>query len=307
MRLLHTSDWHLGRTLHGVSLHEAQSAVLDRICELVEDPPDGVPVDAVLVAGDVYDRGVPPVESVQLFEWTLSPAVGRDHRRRDVGQPRLGHPPRLRLRPLPRPHPHGHRPGRPRPAAAARGQRRRAGCDLRHSLPRPRPRASCAGPVRRGAAALAPGGRRGGVRPHPGRSRRPRVRGAQRGARPRLRRGRRAERLRALHHGRRGRPGGRHRLRGHRLCRSGPPARAAVTRLGRGLRRALQRLAPALLLLGAGPHQGRAPRRRARLGAGVGHSRRDRAAAAHGHPARTARRPARLARALRAPRRRGCG
>ena len=72
MRLLHTSDWHLGRTLHGVNLHEAQSAVLERICELVEDPPDGVPIDAVLVAGDVYDRGVPPVESVQLFEWTLS-------------------------------------------------------------------------------------------------------------------------------------------------------------------------------------------------------------------------------------------
>ena len=72
MRLLHTSDWHLGRTLHGVNLHEAQSAVLEHICELVEDPPDGIPVDAVLVAGDVYDRGVPPVESVQLFEWTLS-------------------------------------------------------------------------------------------------------------------------------------------------------------------------------------------------------------------------------------------
>jgi exonuclease SbcD len=72
MRLLHTSDWHLGRTLHGVNLHEAQTAVLERICELVESPPDGIPVDAVLVAGDVYDRGVPPVESVQLFEWTLS-------------------------------------------------------------------------------------------------------------------------------------------------------------------------------------------------------------------------------------------
>ena len=72
MRLLHTSDWHLGRTLHGVSLHEAQTVVLERICELVERPPDGIPVDAVIVAGDVYDRGVPPVESVQLFEWTLS-------------------------------------------------------------------------------------------------------------------------------------------------------------------------------------------------------------------------------------------
>ena len=72
MRLLHSSDWHLGRTLHGVDLHEAQTAVLERICELVEEPPDAIPVDAVLVAGDVYDRGVPPVESVRLFEWTLS-------------------------------------------------------------------------------------------------------------------------------------------------------------------------------------------------------------------------------------------
>lgn len=72
MRLLHTSDWHLGRTLHGVNLHEAQSAVLDRICALVESPPDGIPIDAVLVAGDVYDRGVPPVESVQLFERTIA-------------------------------------------------------------------------------------------------------------------------------------------------------------------------------------------------------------------------------------------
>ena len=72
MRLLHTSDWHLGRTLHGVNLHEAQSTVLDRICALVESPPDGIPIDAVLVAGDVYDRGVPPVESVQLFERTVA-------------------------------------------------------------------------------------------------------------------------------------------------------------------------------------------------------------------------------------------
>ncbi|HET7397408.1 MAG TPA: exonuclease SbcCD subunit D [Intrasporangium sp.] len=72
MRLLHTSDWHLGRTLHGVDLHEAQAGVLDRICELVEQPPGGVPVDAVLLAGDVYDRGVPPVEAVQLFERTIA-------------------------------------------------------------------------------------------------------------------------------------------------------------------------------------------------------------------------------------------
>jgi exonuclease SbcD len=72
MRLLHTSDWHLGRTLHGVNLHDAQSTVLERICALVESPPGGIPIDAVLVAGDIYDRGVPPVESVQLFERTIA-------------------------------------------------------------------------------------------------------------------------------------------------------------------------------------------------------------------------------------------
>ena len=142
MRLLHTSDWHLGRTLHGVSLHEAQSGVLDRICELVEDPPDGVPVDAVLVAGDVYDRGVPPVESVQLFEWTLS----RLSAVTTVVVTSGNHDSAIRLgygsAPLPRPHPDGDRPRRARPARAARGQRRRTGRRLRHPLPRPRPRAS---------------------------------------------------------------------------------------------------------------------------------------------------------------------
>ncbi|MBV9822310.1 MAG: exonuclease SbcCD subunit D [Actinobacteria bacterium] len=77
MRFLHTSDWHLGRTLHGVDLLDAQRDVLDQICRLVAQPPDGVPVDAVLVAGDVYDRAVPPVEAVALFESTLAKLVAR--------------------------------------------------------------------------------------------------------------------------------------------------------------------------------------------------------------------------------------
>ncbi len=72
MRFLHTSDWHLGRTLHGVDLLDAQRAVLSQICRLVAEPPDGVAVDAVLVAGDIYDRAVPPVEAVALFADTLA-------------------------------------------------------------------------------------------------------------------------------------------------------------------------------------------------------------------------------------------
>jgi exonuclease SbcD len=72
MRFLHTSDWHLGRTLHGVDLLDAQRAVLEQICRLVAEPPDGVPVEAVIIAGDVYDRAVPPVEAVTLFADTLA-------------------------------------------------------------------------------------------------------------------------------------------------------------------------------------------------------------------------------------------
>jgi exonuclease SbcD len=72
MRLLHTSDWHLGRTLHGVDLLSAQETVLGQIRDLVADPPDGIAIDAVIVAGDVYDRAVPPVEAVALFATTLA-------------------------------------------------------------------------------------------------------------------------------------------------------------------------------------------------------------------------------------------
>ncbi|MDQ1749138.1 MAG: repair protein SbcD/Mre11 [Pseudonocardiales bacterium] len=71
MRFLHTSDWHLGRTLHGVDLLDAQRGVLAQITGLVTDPVDGRTVDAVLISGDLYDRAVPPVEAVALFADTL--------------------------------------------------------------------------------------------------------------------------------------------------------------------------------------------------------------------------------------------
>ncbi|MFS0702785.1 exonuclease SbcCD subunit D [Cellulomonas sp. 179-A 4D5 NHS] len=68
MRLLHTSDWHLGRTLHGVDLLDHQAAYLEHLVDVVRTDP----VDAVLVAGDVYDRAIPPVEAVQLLSATLA-------------------------------------------------------------------------------------------------------------------------------------------------------------------------------------------------------------------------------------------
>ena len=67
MRLLHTSDWHLGRSLHRAGLRDAQAAFLDHLVETVRDER----VDVVAVAGDVYDRAIPPVEAVDLFESAL--------------------------------------------------------------------------------------------------------------------------------------------------------------------------------------------------------------------------------------------
>jgi len=67
MRLLHTSDWHLGRSLHRADLRAAQSAFLDHLVEVAR----AERVDAVLVAGDVYDRAVPPVDAVELCEDAL--------------------------------------------------------------------------------------------------------------------------------------------------------------------------------------------------------------------------------------------
>ncbi|MFF2620217.1 exonuclease SbcCD subunit D [Oerskovia jenensis] len=68
MRILHTSDWHLGRTLHGVDLLGHQAAYLDHLVDVVRS--EGV--GAVVVAGDVYDRAIPPVDAVNLLSDTVA-------------------------------------------------------------------------------------------------------------------------------------------------------------------------------------------------------------------------------------------
>ena len=67
MRILHTSDWHIGRTLHGVDLTSAHVAYFEHLVETVREEK----VAAVLVAGDVYDRALPSVDSVNLLEDVL--------------------------------------------------------------------------------------------------------------------------------------------------------------------------------------------------------------------------------------------
>jgi DNA repair protein SbcD/Mre11 len=74
MLLLHTSDWHLGRIFHGLHMTDEQKNVLAQLVQIAVDRK----VDAVLIAGDIYDRAVPPTEAVNLLDNILKELV-MDH------------------------------------------------------------------------------------------------------------------------------------------------------------------------------------------------------------------------------------
>ncbi|GGR83422.1 MULTISPECIES: exonuclease SbcCD subunit D [Streptomyces] len=76
MRILHTSDWHLGRAFHRVNLLQAQAGFIGHLVTTVRERE----VEAVVVSGDVYDRAVPPLAAVELFDTAL-------HRLADLGVP----------------------------------------------------------------------------------------------------------------------------------------------------------------------------------------------------------------------------
>jgi DNA repair protein SbcD/Mre11 len=67
MRLLHTSDWHIGRSLHGADLLREQEAVLSGLAGVVV----AESVDVVVVAGDVYDRAVPSADATGVLDRVL--------------------------------------------------------------------------------------------------------------------------------------------------------------------------------------------------------------------------------------------
>lgn len=67
MKILHTADWHLGKRLDSFSRLEEQKIVLDEICIIADEQA----VDAVIVAGDLFDAFNPPVEAIELLYKTL--------------------------------------------------------------------------------------------------------------------------------------------------------------------------------------------------------------------------------------------
>lgn len=71
MRILHTSDWHIGKSLYNFSLLECQREALDFMLDLIVREEIG----AVVIAGDIYDRPVPSAEAVRLYDYFLTRAV----------------------------------------------------------------------------------------------------------------------------------------------------------------------------------------------------------------------------------------
>lgn len=63
MRIIHTSDWHLGRRFHAASLLDAQAEFADWFVSLAATEE----VDLVVIAGDIYDRAIAPTEAIELF------------------------------------------------------------------------------------------------------------------------------------------------------------------------------------------------------------------------------------------------
>ncbi len=70
-RLLHTADWHIGKTLFGLSLLDDQRHALAQLIQHVRD----YRPDALVIAGDIYDRSVPPADAVALLDATLTEIV----------------------------------------------------------------------------------------------------------------------------------------------------------------------------------------------------------------------------------------
>lgn len=71
MKFFHTADWHLGKLVQGIYMTEDQRFILEQFIEAIEQEQP----DAVVIAGDLYDRAVPPTEAVNLLDDVLTKIV----------------------------------------------------------------------------------------------------------------------------------------------------------------------------------------------------------------------------------------
>ena len=68
MKIIHTSDWHIGKIVNEYSMIDDQKYILNKLIELIDEEN----ADVLMIAGDVYDRSIPPVEAVDLLNEVFS-------------------------------------------------------------------------------------------------------------------------------------------------------------------------------------------------------------------------------------------
>ena len=75
MRIIHLADLHLGKMLHQASLIDIQKELLEQITDYIKTHK----IDAIILAGDIYDRSIPPLEAVHLLNSFLSCLINECH------------------------------------------------------------------------------------------------------------------------------------------------------------------------------------------------------------------------------------
>ena len=71
MKIFHMGDWHIGKLVNGFYMTEDQEYILEKLCNLIEEKKP----DVLIIAGDLYDRSVPPVHAVELLNKYLRKIV----------------------------------------------------------------------------------------------------------------------------------------------------------------------------------------------------------------------------------------
>lgn len=74
MKLMHLADLHLGKCVNELSMLEDQKYVLEQVLKLLDEEQ----ADGLMIAGDIYDRQIPPIEAVRLFDDFLTKLAGRN-------------------------------------------------------------------------------------------------------------------------------------------------------------------------------------------------------------------------------------
>ncbi len=68
MRILHTADWHIGKIVNGVHMTKDQEYILEELIRIIQEEKP----DVIVIAGDLYDRSIPPVDAVELLDAVFS-------------------------------------------------------------------------------------------------------------------------------------------------------------------------------------------------------------------------------------------